>query len=239
MQRYRPATPDTQTHLGQDFRVGCWNMQKGKKQGWLDTLRELAVHTDLLFLQEAYLTRTLRSALQEQQLSWDLATTYSYRGSPGGLLTTSTLPPTVVQALHRPEPVIKVPKAMLVTRYPLAGSEQELLVVHVHIINFTLGTRPVQDQLLDLGAILAQHAGPVIVCGDFNTWKEARIDLLKDWIHEQGLNEVTFSPDHRTTFFGHAVDYVFYRGLEVTQAVIHEVSTSDHNPLFVNFRFPP
>jgi endonuclease/exonuclease/phosphatase (EEP) superfamily protein YafD len=110
------------------------------------------------------------------------------------------------------------------------------MVINVHIINFTLATAPVHDQLLNLDAVLNEHAGPIVVCGDFNTWKRKRLDILENWTREHRLEAVHLKEDHRSRYFGYPVDYVFYRELEVVDAACTPVTSSDHNPLTVTFR---
>jgi endonuclease/exonuclease/phosphatase (EEP) superfamily protein YafD len=232
-QRHALASP---TELPSEFQVACWNIQKNRKDGWQQPLASFVATSDLVFLQEAYLTKEIQTVLQSHQQHWDLAQTYTFREVKGGVLTTSSILPLTTQALQHPEPIIKTPKSMLITRYPLADSTQTLLAFNVHIINFTLATSPVSEQLLDLGAILTEHIGPVVIGGDFNTWKQKRITLLMDWTHKHRLHTVIFEEDQRSTFFGHPVDYIFYRDLEVVKATCSNITSSDHNPMTVLFK---
>lgn len=224
--------------LAQEFRISSWNIQKGTRSGWPDTLASLLAQTDLLMLQEASLTEELQAALEQGQWHWDQATGYTYRDIPAGVLTASGVRPASVEAMQTKEPIIQIPKTMLVTTYPLADQEQTLLVVNVHIVNFTLATAPVQNQLMNLNTILNDHAGPVVICGDFNTWKRKRIDMLDAWAAQRNLTQVTLEDDKRSAFLGNPVDYVFYRGLDLVEATCADVSTSDHNPLAVTFKIP-
>lgn len=235
-QRHAAATPPAPGALAEEFSITSWNIQKGTREGWEDTLTSLMSHADLILLQEAYLTEELQTALQRRRFHWDQATAYTYRDIPAGVLTASAIHPASAEAMQYREPIIQVPKTMLVTTYPLVDREQTLLVVNVHIINFTLATAPVHDQLMNLDQILEDHAGPVVVCGDFNTWKRKRIDMLNAWTAERGLTQVTLEDDGRATFLGHAVDHVFYRDLDIVAADCVDVSTSDHNPLTITFK---
>ena len=45
-----------------------------------------------------------------------------------------------------------------------------------------------------------------------------------------------FTDDHRRRAFGRPLDFVFYRGLNVTEASVLVTRASDHNPLLVEFR---
>ncbi len=236
-QRHAQATPTTRV-LDQEFRITSWNIQKGTRRGWEDTLASLLTQTDLLLLQEAYLTEELRTALGQRHLHWDQATAYTYRDIPAGVLTASALRPASAEAMQYKEPIVRVPKTMLVTTYPLAHRDQTLLMVNVHIINFTLATTPAQSQLMNLDTILDDHTGPVVICGDFNTWKRKRLDILEKWAREHRLETIHLQDDHRSRYFGHPVDYVFYRGLKVVEASCTRVTSSDHNPLSVTFTVP-
>ena len=135
-----------------------------------------------------------------------------------------------------PEPLIRIPKIGLAAAYPLAGLEEQLLVVNIHLVNFTFDTRAVRHQIEALEAIVRNHEGPVIVAGDFNTWSDKREALVQEKMAELSLTAVAFDPDHRVRFLGRPVDGVYFRGLEVVRSRSHVVDSSDHNPLEVRFR---
>ncbi|MFA9421765.1 MAG: EEP domain-containing protein, partial [Gammaproteobacteria bacterium] len=50
------------------------------------------------------------------------------------------------------------------------------------------------------------------------------------------LKAAIFSENYRATVFGHNVDHIYYRGLEIIKALSIRITTSDHNPLIVKFR---
>src|SRR5690606_819197 len=131
---------------------------------------------------------------------------------------------------HR-EPFTRLPKAALVTEYRLLGSPHTLLVANVHAINFTPGTGHFHRQLLSVAHRIAHHQGPLIVCGDFNTWRHKRLRILDDLIRELDLTAVHFEQDHRRFAFGYALDHIFYRGLTHKGCAVDRVYTSDHNPI--------
>ncbi len=87
----------------------------------------------------------------------------------------------------------------------------------------------------ELESILESHDGPLIVAGDFNTWNAERWNIVALVARRLRLQPVRFEPDRRSRFFGQVVDHVYYRGLVPSNAVVHDVSTSDHNPIQVNF----
>ena len=50
------------------------------------------------------------------------------------------------------------------------------------------------------------------------------------------LASADFKTDLARKVFGHTVDRVYYRGLTLEEALVIEVTSSDHNPLLVRFR---
>ena len=151
-------------------------------------------------------------------------------------MTASRIAPNFTCAFRETEPITRIPKSALITRYPLSGTELELLVANIHAINFTMDTFSFQKQIDRLEKILAAYRGPLIVSGDFNTWNAARMSHVKAMAERLDLTVVRFDENRRSRFFGHHIDHVYYRGLEATNAATHMVSTSDHNPLTVVFK---
>jgi endonuclease/exonuclease/phosphatase (EEP) superfamily protein YafD len=90
--------------------------------------------------------------------------------------------------------------------------------------------------LEQLEKILSKHQGPLIVSGDFNTWNDERMAIVDTIASSLDLKAVAFSENYRVTVFGHNVDHIYYRGLELIKALSVKITTSDHNPLIVKFR---
>ncbi|MBW2192638.1 MAG: endonuclease/exonuclease/phosphatase family protein, partial [Deltaproteobacteria bacterium] len=133
-------------------------------------------------------------------------------------------------------PLIRIPKTILVTQYPLSDRDQVLVLANVHLINFTLTTAHFRDQLQQLEQLLARHPGPIIVSGDYNTWNDERMEIVNGMAGRLNLKAVIFEDDNRSTVLDHHVDHIYYRGLELVEAVSTAVSTSDHNPVAARFR---
>ena len=119
----------------------------------------------------------------------------------------------------------------------------ELLVINIHAINFNIGLDGFKEQMRCIAEAITEHDGPVIVAGDFNTWSEARLDILSKLAREMKLEKVDFGPDADdiTARFGNALDHIFIckESLEVvsgSQDVIADIESSDHSPLFVELR---
>jgi len=220
------------------FTLFNWNMMKGGRQGWEDDFVRLAGDADLLTIQEAYLTDTLREVLQDGRYQWDLTAAFLNRNRETGVLTGSRRSPAYFCTFRFPEPLVALPKTILASFYPLADTDQLLLVANVHLVNFTVGTDGYREQLRELEELLSSHEGPLILLGDFNTWSGARMKAVAGVTERMALSEVEFAEEDLTTFLGRSVDHVYYRGLEPVDARAVEVSTSDHNPLLVTFRLP-
>lgn len=94
-------------------------------------------------------------------------------------------------------------------------------------------------QLGFIERLIAGHDGPVIVSGDFNTWRADRDNLVHERMQAAGLTPVSFGEDNRALFFGRPLDHIFTRGLALLHSKSLEVSTSDHNPMFVTLSLEP
>jgi len=212
-----------------------WNMFKQSRSNWLTDFQQLSHNQDLLILQEATMDKSLDSALSASPYHWLMTTAFYYQDNATGVLTASRIPSTRHCALYTNEPLIRVPKSILLSTYPLAGTDQRLLVANVHGINFSLGVESYREQFKALGKILHNHSGPIILAGDFNSWREDRQTILDQLGKELSLQQVEYESRHRITVFGNPIDHVYYRGLQLVQASSQHVTSSDHNPLLVTF----
>jgi endonuclease/exonuclease/phosphatase (EEP) superfamily protein YafD len=218
------------------FRVLTWNVHKGDSVGWLTDLAWFGADHDVLLMQEARLSDSLRRMLRERDLHWTLAGAFRFRDVDTGVLTAARVRVDLACMLRATEPLTRVPKAAIVTRYPFAGFSTSLLVANVHAVNFTLGTSELRAQLEAVATILAGHDGPVILAGDFNTWSTARRHAVDAITQRLGLAAVSLEPDERSRFLGEPVDQIYYRGLVASGAMAIPVSSSDHNPVSAVFR---
>jgi endonuclease/exonuclease/phosphatase (EEP) superfamily protein YafD len=218
------------------FSLMNWNMLKGKKSGWKKDFHHFSTISDLVIIQEACLSDDLLEALHKNRLNWDLATSFEFEKKKIGVLTASVIEPDYQCAFQNEEPLIQIQKQILITRYPLSGTDQKLLVANVHLINFTLSISKYRAQLLQMEQILSKHQGPLIVSGDFNSWNSGRLAIVDTITKRLRLKPVHFDENHRISIFGHNVDHIYYRGLEPFKAVVSVVTSSDHNPMWVTFR---
>jgi endonuclease/exonuclease/phosphatase (EEP) superfamily protein YafD len=225
-----PAGEQVMALEASGFSLLNWNIMKGKRANWENDFRRLSSTQDLLIIQEAYLTDDMRAVLQSRHYNWDLSVAFEYRHINAGVLTASKIEPAFLCTFRSKEPLIRIPKTILITGYPLSGTDQLLMVANVHLINYTLTTSHFEVQFQRLEKIFSNHKGPLIVSGDFNTWSDERMDVVDATAGRLNLKAVIFNENKRTIVFGHHVDHIYYRGLELVEAVSPEVTTSDHNP---------
>jgi endonuclease/exonuclease/phosphatase (EEP) superfamily protein YafD len=81
--------------------------------------------------------------------------------------------------------------------------------------------------------LIARHHGPVIFCGDFNTWRAERHALLDQLLAALQLQALGFEDDQRTRVLGRHLDHIYVRGLQAKTAQSFNVASSDHNPMQV------
>ncbi len=219
------------------FSVLNWNIYKGNREKWKDDFSNFAMEQDIVLLQEALLNDELKTILKNRGLSWHLNTAFYYDDFETGVLTASRISSGYHCALRATEPVIRTPKTAMISRYPLAGMSQQLLVANIHGINFTLGMKSYRMQMTAVEEILADHDGPIVLAGDFNNWSDERTRVLLDIMQRLSLKQLPYRNHNRTLVLGSAIDHVFYRGLEVIHNVTHHVTSSDHNPITVTFKY--
>lgn len=211
-----------------------WNVLKGKREGWHEDFYRIAAQADLVLFQEALLHDAFYDRLG-QRLAWQASAGYSRFNRHSGVLTAATANSYRTQRLQQREPVLRSPKAALITEYALLDSPRTLLVANIHAINFTWGLKHFQQQLDEVFAIIAAHSGPVLLAGDFNVWRGKRMQLVQALARSVGMMEMDFEQDHRTMAFKYPLDHIFYKGLIKKESAVHKVTTSDHNPITALF----
>jgi endonuclease/exonuclease/phosphatase (EEP) superfamily protein YafD len=230
-----PSLEVQKAGFGRSFRLLIWNIQKAQNPGWDTDLRNIGSDRDLLLIQEAS-TQAMIAGVLPRVFYQAFAAGYTTKSQTTGVLTLSTVEPTLQCNLTAWEPWLGTPKATNITEYPLAGSRQRLLVINLHAVNFTVGLQDFIEQIEALTPLLNTHQGPLLVAGDFNTWSEARRSHLEQFMAQQRLSAVVFSPDHRTTFWNSPLDHLYLRGLRALEARVVPVDSSDHNPLLVTLQ---
>ena len=220
------------------FSLLVWNVLKGMRSDWTSDFLRFCSEKDLLIIQEAYITEEFHNMLQKKHYNWDMSIAFEYRNKNAGVLTASKIEPSFVCTFQKKEPLIRIPKTILITMYPLSGRDQFLLVANIHLINYTKSVSQLRAQVRQMERILSKHPGPLIVAGDFNTWSDKRMAVIDAAAGHLNLKAVTFKDNNRSLVFDHNVDHIYYRGLEPLEAISTAVTTSDHNPLQIKFRLP-
>ncbi len=218
------------------LRIVSWNLHKNEDPGWNADLARFAEGSDLVLIQEAALTAELQQVLGHAGYDWLLAGAFTLNGHETGVLTAARVRPVSACTQRSFEPLLQLPKSALITRYLMHGIDGTLAVANLHSINFTLGLGEYRAQFEAIAQELANHRGPVIVAGDFNTWNPARVEVVADVMQRLGLAPVLPQVDGRSRFLGRQVDYIFVRGLDVVDAAAPEVGSSDHNPMRATLR---
>lgn len=213
-----PALPDT-------LRLVTWNVMKLDRPQARELATTLGRDADLMLLQESPVEFSLYADVDGDHF----APGYQRRNQLTGVSLHSPLMVDTRCTLSFREPWLRTPKAVLAVR--IAGSRQNLLVVNLHGINFTLGSGAYRRQLQAIAELVRAHEGPAIVAGDFNHWNPWRRGVLEEFRASLGLDEVSFAPDWRSRHLGSPVDGAFVRGLRVISATAYPTSRSDHNPI--------
>lgn len=218
-----------------DIRLVNWNIQKGGDPGWTSDLSAFQEDPDLMVLQE----------VPASSVAWETITADLYHSfSPGyrtkqsmtGVMTVSEAKPLTQCNLVSVEPWLRSPKATVITEYGLSDTSQTLLVANIHVVNFTFGLQDFEIQIQQALSVLNDHAGPILLSGDFNTWHRGRSEALNRMTDRLGLEMLAYEEDHRKRFLGQPLDHIYVRGLEVLEATSHEVESSDHSPMSVRLR---
>jgi endonuclease/exonuclease/phosphatase (EEP) superfamily protein YafD len=228
------AVPDTAT-VGlnvDEIRVVSWNMQKKSIPNWRADYSRLTDGRDLILIQEASLRVDTVGDLPAAP-HWSFAPGYRTGDSITGVLTLSSSQPLARCSFANTEPLLRTPKATSITQFALEGSDETLLVVNVHAVNFSLGLGTYKRQFAQISDVLEGHAGPIILSGDLNTWRAGRTQTVEEMAAELELTAVEFSEDNRTRFLGSPLDHIYVRGLTASNSDSSVVTSSDHNPLTV------
>lgn len=215
-----------------DLRIATWNVQKKHGQDWRREYDQLAGEMDIVLMQEAPLTGAASSDFAIGR-HWSFAPGHPVRGGVTGVLTLSSHEPLARCNFIAIEPWLRSPKATSITTFRLVGTGKTLAVVNVHAVNFTVGVDVFHDQFGLIGAALRDHEGPIVLAGDFNTWRGRRLQVVDEVARSLGLEAVSFEVDHRVRRFGYALDHIYVRDLHALQTSTTVVNTSDHNPLSV------
>ena len=218
------------------IRILTWNIHKQGDRGWQDDLQTFAADSDLLLLQETVLDGTLQQMIDTAGMRWVMASSFIYENIDTGVLTASRIEPVASCTQRIVEPLLRLPKSAIISWFPLRGEATTLAVVNVHAINFSLSLGAYRAQFDAVVDALSQHGGPIVFAGDLNTWTTNRIAVVDAAARRLGLTEIAFTDDRRRLFFGHQLDHIYTRGLDVVTSSAITVTSSDHNPVMATLR---
>jgi len=219
----------------EEIQILNWNIKKGQKRNWSEDLSSYSTDKHLVLIQEATVSMGLLEILAGTQFS-SFSPGFVSRGEISGVATFSQVEPIGRCRLEAIEPWFGTPKLTNITRYALSDSDETLVVVNIHALNFSLGLEDYREQIQQVTEVLSVHTGPLVFSGDFNTWREGRLHTLLETVSPMNIQHISFDEDHRVKFLGSVLDHVFIRGLEVFTANTHQVNSSDHNPLSLSLR---
>ena len=228
------------------IRVLSWNIAKNNhyrhwSRDFLAIIKQY--QPDKIFLQEVRLCAIKQQFPELASMGWSFAPNLldTFDNTYSGVLTAtkSDRISSKAKITQHQEPIAGTPKVSLFVEYSLGNSQETLLAVNAHLINF-VEIGKFKAQLAQIEAIIARHQGKVIFSGDFNTWNRSRWLLLLKMTAKLGLTPVAFDPIEakkiKRFLLSPPLDYIFYRGLQqkMTSAkVIDNFDSSDHNPLLV------
>ncbi|SIS73899.1 endonuclease/exonuclease/phosphatase family protein [Neptunomonas antarctica] len=227
--------------MGPEIEVLIWNVFKCKKKGWQEDFASLCRNKDLILLQEAIVNSPFDTYF-EKSLTYQWIMARSFRdlrtNLETGIKTGSTVAAKtkVLMASLHSEPFSKTKKMLLSTIYPLNGRQDSLLVINAHIINFVSFIK-FKAHLDTISVVLAQHVGPVLLAGDFNTWNRKRLRYFHELALSFSLIEADLIRKPKMAHLFQHLDHIYCKGFEILDAqVLTNIRSSDHYPLHLTLR---
>lgn len=217
-----------------NIRMINWNIRKLRDPESDDDLDKFSSGMDLILIQEALL-REETIDIVDATKHWSFAPGYQTSRTVSGVLTLSSIKPLTQCSFVAFEPLLRSPKATSITEYDLTSTDQTLVVVNIHAVNFSTGLGAFRNQFEQVSQALANHRGPIIFSGDLNTWRDKRLQVVEHFADSLSLEPITFGDDHRVKIFGNVLDHIYVRGLSTVYTSTEAVETSDHNPMSATF----
>ncbi|MBC7430294.1 MAG: endonuclease/exonuclease/phosphatase family protein [Bacteriovorax sp.] len=222
-----------------------WNLHKGANDTFDIEYPALAFDRDIIMNQEIFLDSNMTTVWRFlPQFIFTTATSF-FDGKEKirtGVANISTVAPTSSDFLRTQtlEPIIHSPKVLLISSYPIRGTDKKLTVVNIHGINF-VSSKSFELELNRIYAKIKDIPSPLVFAGDFNTWNDERLNLLVQFSKKMNLSEAKYLPDHRMTFNGRPLDHFLYSAdIKIISARVDGIYTgSDHKPLQVEIEYSP
>ncbi|MDQ1264339.1 MAG: hypothetical protein QG559_1340 [Campylobacterota bacterium] len=225
-------------HIKKEFSLLCWNVAKLTLNSDYKIFLDKLIHEydlDMLLLQEV--KKNISIELDLHDYSYILSPNIETKKHIFGVLSAfkSSCHNEISLLTKKQELNYMTHKVSLITLHNMAD-DKVLLMVNLHAINFVKNS-DFQNELNYIFDSIHSHNGAMIVAGDFNTWNVERVASLREFASHLELKKVTFSDESNIKkVFTNSLDYVFYRGLELTYSeVIDSKKISDHNPIIAKF----
>jgi endonuclease/exonuclease/phosphatase (EEP) superfamily protein YafD len=240
----------SQPTLPKRMNILVWNLHKGANDTFATDFTNLAYKKDLIIAQEMQLDPNMERVFQAFPMDLYTTATSFFLGKEfyrTGVTTASPVAPVLVNYVRTQtlEPVINSPKVTLITQYPIRFTDKNLTVVNIHGINF-VDVPSFRKEIGRIYEVIKNYPSPLIFTGDFNSWNDERLAILKDLCDKMKFKEANFFPDNRMRFNKHPLDHFFYtEDLRVLEAKVEGYyQGSDHKPLelvveYSPFKFPP
>lgn len=217
----------------QQFSVLVWNLHKeNHTDRFTSTLSALLqeYEPDIVLFQEVALHQHIPLLSHYNQTTHN---NIQFANNSFGVLSASKLPIVEKQKIttHYKEFYIATKKSLLITTHLL--DNHPVTVVNTHAINFVPHSVFEKElhRLMDRLSII-NH--PLIVTGDFNTWSDTRLNLLKSFATQLSLQPAEIEQQHHIkSFYQKPLDHLLYSKLSLQKAIaIDTKDVSDHNPIY-------
>ena len=221
------------------LKVFIWNVKKMKSPKVHKFLHKYSNRADVALLQEGGYGLEADKFWKNIDLNtglWSFAVSYEQGNLVTGVLTRTVFQPLKQKILRSRGHEVwkKSRKNTLLSYLPIEGQVEPLLVVNVHGLNF-VSLDTYTAQMKHLAEHIAQHKGPAIVGGDFNSYTLRRSRRLEQSLQALGLEEVKMQGRRR--FWPWKLDRLFARGFQVLNTrMMYESEGSDHEALWAELR---
>lgn len=212
------------------LKILVWNLYKGRKDEFKPVFAKLAEGHDVIMISEATTADPVLTAMENVKgFGWIFATSFEMKNEVGTGTAVGSYATALNPGFYRTidvEPFVNSPKTIAVAEYALPGTNETLLALSIHGINWS-GNDALERQLRATVADLQKHRGPVVFAGDFNIKNSSRLKIARKVLGEAGLTRVTWeNPEN-----GSQLDDAFTRGVMVHRArLINDYlqTASDH-----------
>jgi endonuclease/exonuclease/phosphatase (EEP) superfamily protein YafD len=226
---------------GDVIRIAAWNICKGSGGILFEhDFRIISYQSDIVLLQEVLISKKSLSTFCQPGFSIIHAASYQRADQlRDGVATVTRIAPSKdplrVQSLSH-EPLFKTPKVALITEFTGGTPAQKILIINLHA-TLIRSAKQARKEINHLLEHCSDHQGPILLCGDFNTFTRKLFDNLLKSMNNFGLEHITITDDVRKK--SGKLDHAFSRGLLIERAeVMWTIRSSDHFPLLFHVRIP-